>query len=77
MHDSFNDVLQQAHRLSRADQLTLIASLAGTMKEEELLPQAVREENLHRLEDYDAGKVQPIPYREAMQSLRGRVGAPS
>lgn len=75
MSENFENVLEQVHRLTRSEQLALIASIAQLMSEDERdeLPEYVVQENRRRLAAYDAGETEGIPYKEAMSYVREEI----
>jgi hypothetical protein len=76
MSKHFEDVLEQVYRLTRSEQLALIALIAETIREDEfddLVPDSVLLENRRRLAAYDAGDAPAIPYEEAKRLLRERI----
>jgi len=75
MSKNFENVLEQAQQLNRAEQLALISSIALMLSEDEsdMIPEYVMEENRRRLADYDAGKTEGIFYKDAMQQVRDQL----
>ena len=75
MSKNFEEVLTQVHQLTRWEQLALIASIAQMIgdDESENLPEYVIQENQRRLAVYDAGEIQGIPYKEAMDYVREQI----
>ena len=75
MSEQFEHVLQQVHRLNRAEQLALIELIALLLgeDEQEKIPEEVIEENRRRLAAYDLGETEGIPCQEAMNQVRERL----
>lgn len=68
MSRNFETILEQVRQLPREEQLALAAWIEN---EESLeIPSQVINEGRRRLADYDAGKSQPIPYKQAMEEIR-------
>ncbi|MEN0006530.1 MAG: addiction module protein [Bacteroidota bacterium] len=75
MSKNFENVFQQAQELTRSEQLALIASIAQLIGEEDGVPEYAIRENNRRLQAYDAGEVEGIPYKEALDFVRKQMDA--
>lgn len=77
MSENFENVLEQVHRLTRSEQLALIASIANMIGEDEpnMIPEYIIQENRRRLAAYDAGNSKGIPHQEAMSYVREKINA--
>ncbi|MEZ4991913.1 MAG: addiction module protein [Saprospiraceae bacterium] len=68
MSKNFETILEKVRQLSREEQLALAAWIESG--EELEIPTQVIEEGRRRLAAYDAGKSEPIPYKQAMEEIR-------